>query len=73
MLEIGDYVKLVNFDRDNLEEDNEVFIGEKGVIVEENRKGKYHYYVEFLNKKIQQKNIDWGSLYWREEDLVKIS
>ena len=73
MLEIGDYVKLIDFDKENLEKDNEIFIGEKGVITKKDRRDIYPYNVKFFNKEIQQKNMDWGCLYWREEDLVKIN
>jgi len=69
---VGDFVKTVDFNYDELESDTEELIGKEGIIVEVDRGYKYPYTVVFFDKEAQRKSMDWGWMLWREEDLVLI-
>lgn len=73
MFNIGDFVRIVDYDDKYMNNNIEAFVGEEGVVIEKENNNSYPYNVIFFNKEMQKKSINLGWRLWREGDLEKIS
>ena len=72
-LEKLDFVKVVNYNKEEIQEEfMEKFIGAKGIIIGINEKWDYPCDVVFFDMDLQKQSMDSGGILWRVEDLEKL-
>lgn len=72
-LEKLDFVKVVDFNREEIEEGfMEKFIGAKGIIIGINDKWDYPYDVVLFDMNLQKQSMDYSGILWRDEDLERL-
>lgn len=72
-LEKWDFVKVVDFNREELdEEEMNQFLGAKGIIINTFSGSGYKHDVVFFDMNLQKKAMDNGGILWRDGDLEKL-
>lgn len=72
-LEKWDFVKVVDFNREELkEEEMNQFVGAKGIIINTFSGSGYKNDVVFFDMNLQKKAMDNGGILWRDEDLERL-
>lgn len=72
-LEKLDFIKVVDFNRSELKEDEmKIFIGAQGIIINTFGDSGYRHDVVLFDMNLQKKAMDNGGILWRDEDLEKL-
>ena len=66
---LGDVVKVLSVARKN----DEILVGERGIIIEIDMDYEFPYNIQFLNRNIQKINSSLGELLWKRENFVVLS
>ena len=67
--QLGDVVKVLSVARKN----DEILVGERGIIIEIDMDYEFPYNIQFLNRNIQKINSSLGELLWKRENFVVLS